>query len=91
MSSKVSSDWLPSYIKTTRLVLEIFKMAGYFPGCPRTDEFTFIFYYFGSYAVLRLNMTHANAGRTLLDLPRNASLMLRLSAIDSATVIHVLR
>ena len=29
--SKVSSDWLPSYIKVTRPVLEIFKMAGYFP------------------------------------------------------------
>ena len=31
MHSKVSSDWLPSYIKATQLVLEIFKMAGYFP------------------------------------------------------------
>ena len=30
MRSKVSSDWLPSYIKATRPVLEIFKMAGYF-------------------------------------------------------------
>jgi hypothetical protein len=29
MHSKVSSDWLPSYIKAIRLVLEIFKMAGY--------------------------------------------------------------
>jgi len=29
--SKVSSDWLPRYIKTTRPVLEIFKMAGYSP------------------------------------------------------------
>jgi hypothetical protein len=33
--SKVSSDWLPSYIKATRPVLEIFKMAGYFPDSPR--------------------------------------------------------
>jgi hypothetical protein len=32
MQSKVSSDWLPNYIKATRLVLEIFKMAGYFPA-----------------------------------------------------------
>ena len=32
--SKVSSDWLPSYIKATRPVLEIFKMAGYFPYSP---------------------------------------------------------
>jgi hypothetical protein len=29
MHSKVSSDWLPSYIKATRPVLAIFKMAGY--------------------------------------------------------------
>jgi hypothetical protein len=34
MHSKVSSDWLPSYIKATRPVLEIFKMAGYFPDIP---------------------------------------------------------
>ena len=33
--STVSSDWLPSYIKTTRPVLEIFKMDGYFPDRPR--------------------------------------------------------
>jgi hypothetical protein len=31
MSNKVSSDWLPSYIEATRPVLEIFKMAVYFP------------------------------------------------------------
>jgi hypothetical protein len=31
MHSKVSSDWLPSYIKATWLVLETFKMAGYIP------------------------------------------------------------
>jgi len=36
MDSKVSSDWLPSYSKATRPVLEIFKMAGYFPDKPRT-------------------------------------------------------
>jgi hypothetical protein len=36
MHNKVSSDWLPSYIKATRPVLEIFKMAGYFPDGPRT-------------------------------------------------------
>jgi hypothetical protein len=33
--SKVSSDQLPSYIKATLPVLEIFKMAGYFPDRPR--------------------------------------------------------
>ena len=36
MHSKVSSEWLPSYIKATRPVLEIFKMDGYFPYSPRT-------------------------------------------------------
>jgi hypothetical protein len=35
MHIKVFSDWLPSYIKTTLPVLEIFKMAGYFPNSPR--------------------------------------------------------
>jgi len=36
MRSKVFFDWLPSYIKATRPVHEIFKMAGYFPDSPRT-------------------------------------------------------
>ena len=31
LRSKVSSDWLPSYVKATRPILEIIKMAGYFP------------------------------------------------------------
>jgi len=35
MHSKVSSDWMPSYIKATRPVHEIFNMAGYFPDSPR--------------------------------------------------------
>jgi hypothetical protein len=34
LCSKVSSNWLPSYIKATRPVLEIFKMAGYFSDSP---------------------------------------------------------
>jgi len=34
MHSKVSSDWLPSYIKATRPVLEILKIDGYFPDSP---------------------------------------------------------
>jgi hypothetical protein len=34
MHSKVSSNWLPSYIKATRPVLEIFKLAGYFLDSP---------------------------------------------------------
>jgi len=36
MHSKVSSDLLPSYIKATGPVLEIFKMAAYAPDMPRT-------------------------------------------------------
>jgi len=34
MHSKVSSDWPPKYMKATRPVLEIVKMAGYFPDSP---------------------------------------------------------
>ena len=37
MHSKVSSDWLLRYIKATRPVLEIFKMAGHFEDSPRTQ------------------------------------------------------
>jgi len=39
MDSNVSSDWLPSYIKATRPVLEIFKMARYFPDSLRILPF----------------------------------------------------
>jgi hypothetical protein len=39
MLTKVSSDWLPSYIKATWTILEIFKMAGYFPRSLCTHEF----------------------------------------------------
>jgi len=35
MDIKLSSDWLHSYIKAKRPVLEIFKMDGYCPGRPR--------------------------------------------------------
>jgi len=35
MHSMVSSDWLPSYIKATRSVIEILKMAGYLLDSPR--------------------------------------------------------
>ena len=37
MHSRVFSDWLPSYIKATRPVLEIFNVPGYFPDSPRTN------------------------------------------------------
>ena len=36
MHITVSSDWLPSYIKAKQPVIEILKMAGYFPDSPRT-------------------------------------------------------
>ena len=36
MHIKVSCDWLPSYIKATQPVLEIFKMDRYFPDRPHT-------------------------------------------------------
>jgi hypothetical protein len=42
MHSKVFSDWLPSYIKALRPVLEIFRMTGYFPDSP--PIFTFMTY-----------------------------------------------
>jgi hypothetical protein len=35
MHSKVSSDWLPSYITVTRRVLKIYKMDGYTLDSPR--------------------------------------------------------
>ena len=40
MRSKVSSDWLPSCIKATRPVIEIFKMAAYFPDSLRILMYT---------------------------------------------------
>jgi len=39
MHSKVSSNWLPSYIKATRPVLEIFKMDGYFLDNPLCSDY----------------------------------------------------
>ena len=38
MRSKVSSGWLPSYTKVMRLVLEIFRMVGYLPDSPRSNN-----------------------------------------------------
>jgi hypothetical protein len=40
MHSKISS-WLPSYVKAMQSVLEILKMAGYFPDSPRVHETNF--------------------------------------------------
>jgi len=41
MHSKVSSDWLPSYVKAKRPDLEIFKMAGYFRDSSRTPYYCY--------------------------------------------------
>jgi hypothetical protein len=43
MDSKVFSDWLPGYIKATPAVLEIFKMAGYFPDSPLISIFAMLY------------------------------------------------
>ena len=48
MHSKVSSDWLTNYIKATRPVLEIFKMAGFFPDSPRILYYTELLSYLTS-------------------------------------------
>jgi len=48
MCSKVSSDWLPSYIKATWPVLEIFKMAGYSPDKPGINFSSYISCFFPS-------------------------------------------
>ena len=40
MRSKFSSDWLPSYIKATRPVLVVFKMAGYTSDSSRNVQIT---------------------------------------------------
>ena len=45
INSKVSADWLPSYMKTTRPVLDIFKMDGYFPDSPRKQPTFLVTYY----------------------------------------------
>ena len=42
--SKVSSDWLPSYIKAMRPFLEIFKMAGYFLDSPHIWKCNLVHY-----------------------------------------------
>jgi len=50
MRSKVSSDWLPSYIKATRTVLEIFKIDREYPGSPRIERII--------YNLLRINICY---------------------------------
>ena len=42
MRRKISSDWLPSYTKVMRPVLEILNMAGYFLDRPRKYKASFL-------------------------------------------------
>ena len=51
MRSKISSDWLPSYIKAMQLVLKIFRMTGYFPYRPHNS-------YFCLFGILWCGMLH---------------------------------
>jgi hypothetical protein len=55
MHSKVSSDWLPRYIKAMRPVLEMFKMVRYFPDSPRISNAFFM-------GLLKTNREKASAG-----------------------------
>jgi hypothetical protein len=62
MYSKVSSDWLPSYIKATRPVLEIFKMAGYFSDSPRIRVLPLCICFFANYPEFPCDILQVNAG-----------------------------
>ena len=53
MHSKVFSDWLLSYIKATRPILEIFQMAGCSPDCPRM-------FYLGIFMIITTAQVHSN-------------------------------
>jgi hypothetical protein len=64
MSSKVSSDWLPSYIKATRPVLEILKMAEYIPDSPRIHIHKTAFGYVSRYNVCRIFKSENFTSRT---------------------------
>jgi hypothetical protein len=58
MHSQVSSDWLQSYIKARRPVLEIFKMAGYFPDSPRVCVFVCVCMYVCVYVPMYVYKTN---------------------------------
>ena len=60
MRSKVSSDWLPSYIKATRPVLEIFKMDEYFPDSLRICYRINILLFVTGMFVIRNNIVEQN-------------------------------
>jgi hypothetical protein len=62
MHSKVSSDWLPNYIKATRPVLQIFKMAGYFPDSPHIHVLPLCICFFANYTEALCKILQINAG-----------------------------
>ena len=74
MHSKVSSDWLPSYTKATPPVLEIFKMAGYFPETPRILYMynTYILYIYISY-ILYIYVVYIITNIIIRETSRNAT------------------
>ena len=70
MHSKVSCGWLPSYIKATRLVLEILEMAGYFPDSPRMYAALWPLYKINSDCTNRTRGTGKCRGRWVWDWTR---------------------
>ena len=81
MDSKVSSYWLPSYSKATRPVLEIFKMAGYFPDSPLRHSVCSVvkFYAFVSLNILDVKNVLSLCVTSVCDIQ-----MKRLEKMDSA-------
>jgi hypothetical protein len=67
LRSKVSSDWLPSYIKATRPVLEIFKMAWYFSDSPRTVNWI----HFSLQCLLKFHCLYHGKGKNCILLYRH--------------------
>jgi hypothetical protein len=83
--SKVSFDWLPSYIKDTREVHEIFKMARYFPDSlvlyskQLTFQESFLFLIWATRKKSFLNFDrHASALQRYITLLSFLSLILQL-------------
>jgi len=84
LRSKVSSDWLPSYIKTTRTVLKISKMARYSLNRPRT-------FIHSSHSVLQVHTLFQSQFSTDCDLllPLSSSIILSFSCHTVADVFSL--
>jgi hypothetical protein len=91
--SKVSSDRLSSYIKATLPVLEIFKMAGYFPDRPRTwfhDAISFMTSSQFTFAVCLTNRSTASSREcNVVLLLSTYSIFLSLKILTAAYVFFV--